>query len=116
MVSNASAVAPLTMSDDELRVVVQRDSTDRLIAELKLAQSYFSEAEVIALSRSDLIANVMILRRLSGQTSSVRVLVSNFKPAETVEPALSDMGVGEVDVKPSVGVSADIASKLLLSV
>ena len=65
---------------EELRVLVQKDSTDRLIAEMLVSQSIFSETQVKNFTRSQIINYETQLRYRSGDTISVRTLIAGFDP------------------------------------
>lgn len=80
------------MTDDELRIIVQKDSSARLQQELRM-QECFSEEQISAFSRNELISNVAVLRRFAKQTTSVRDIIPEYiafidkRIAESVVPS-----------------------------
>src|SRR6478609_3477893 len=64
---------------EPLRLIVQKDTSDRLQNELK-NQNYFSSQEIDSMSREDLILNVTLLRKTAGVPTSVKTFITNFDP------------------------------------
>ena len=71
-----------SVSETELKVLVTKDSSERLRAEMLVAQSHFSKEEVEDMTRSTLIQYVSDLRMCAGQSTAVKIGVPNFDPAE----------------------------------
>ena len=65
-------------NDESLYKTVSKNTTERLGLEFKLGQNIFSEEQVKALSRIQLIAYVCALRKKAGLESAVKGLVENF--------------------------------------
>ena len=100
--------ASATDADEELRLIVQKDATDRLRAEMMCAQTVFANDVVDQMTRGDLIRHVTALRRLAGQTTAVRSLVTGFTP--TMLPAATgNVGVGR-DGTPALFASANVSA------
>lgn len=81
----ASNTAVASMSNKELLDIIKKDSTDRLCSEMKVAQSYFSYIEVNNMSHAELISHVLFLRKLAGQTNSLKTLIPGFKPTSKID-------------------------------
>ena len=77
----ATGGSAAVLTDEHLRDIVQKDSSVRLRSELKQYQSALSAIDVDALSRSELVANVVVLRKTAGQHTSVKTFVADFVPA-----------------------------------
>ena len=76
----ATSGQPRLLSDQELRTLVTKSDSARLIAELMCAQSYFTEDEINAMDRGDLITHVCELRKLAKVHTALKSVVSGFKP------------------------------------
>ena len=78
MASSTTVVA----MDAELLKIVKKDSDERLRKELKNSQDFFSSDQIDNMSRIELIENVAKLRKISGQTTSVKSMISGFNAGQ----------------------------------
>src|SRR6266516_4231895 len=69
----------LTNVDVELKAAVTKDSSARLVVELQRSQNVLDADTIAELSRSELISYIYYIRKLAGQKTAVRTLVSNFR-------------------------------------
>ena len=101
--------------DEELKLIVQKDNTDRLRAEMKLAQTAFANDVVDQMARCDLIKHITDLRRLAGQTTAVRGLVSGFTPTP-LTTSMGNVGVGRDGTSALAGVptTPDVMSMMAM--
>src|SRR6266516_241160 len=65
--------------DLELKAAVTKDSSARLVVELQKCQNVLDADTIAELSRSELISYIYHIRKLAGQKTAVRTLVSNFR-------------------------------------
>jgi hypothetical protein len=106
----ASAIIPLgNMTDAELFKNVQKDSTERLIIEMKTGQNKLDSAAVDKLSRTELVSYVTLLRKLSGQTNAVKSLMLDYDPGKVGTLDLPRPGTPTILV-PTVSASAGAAA------
>jgi hypothetical protein len=77
----ATGLSAEDLAEKELRKLVTKDSSERLVAELKVGQNVYTSVEIEAMGREDLINQVTYLRKLAGQNTKVTTLVSTFTKA-----------------------------------
>ena len=68
--------------EEAVRKSVKKDSTSRLKQEMKIGASIFSEEDIDAFSRGQLIEYIVELRKAAGKTESVKAVVENFDPSK----------------------------------
>src|SRR3989442_8654468 len=66
------------ISDEEIRVSVTKDDSDRLRIELGRSQNVLDKAQIDNLSRERLIEYICQIRHIANQTESVKHLVEGF--------------------------------------
>src|SRR2546425_889702 len=71
------------LSDKKVRMIVKKDTDERLRSELIGCQSILSCGEVNDLPRSSLVGYVTLLRQLNKSTLSCRNKVSEFNPQDS---------------------------------
>src|SRR6266516_4749961 len=69
----------LSNIDVELKAAVTKDSSAQLVVELQKSLNVLDTDTIAELSRSELISYIYHLRKLAGQKTAVRTLVSNFR-------------------------------------
>ena len=74
----------LSAALEALKVIVQKDSSERLQAELLVGQGVLDEKAVKNLSRIQLVSFVVHLRSCAGQNTSVKTLVPSFDASKVV--------------------------------
>ena len=79
--TNTPVSTPTMVSDAELKDIVTKTASEKLIKELTVGQAYFTETEILSMDRADLILHVCTLRKLARQSVSVKSIVSGFKPS-----------------------------------
>src|SRR3989442_271055 len=102
------------VTEEDIRVSVGKDSTDRLRAEILDAQNVLDKAQVGSLSRDRLIEYVCQLRSLADQTERVQNVTGGFNP-KIVKWDGGKVGAAEGGAKPEVGTlgATDMASVLI---
>src|SRR5437867_7935640 len=102
------------VTEEDIRVSVGKDSTDRLRAEILDAQNVLDKAQIGSLSRDRLIEYVCQLRSLADQTERVQNMIEGFNP-KIVKWDGGKVGAAEGGAKPEVGTvgAADMASVLM---
>ena len=75
-----------SVSETELKVLVTKDGSERLRAEMLVGQSHFSKEEVEDMTRSTLIQYVTALRMCAGQSNAVKTGGPNFDPSKVALP------------------------------
>src|SRR3954465_12381396 len=74
---------PEDLSDRRVRLIVKKDSDERLRSELIGCQSFLSNEEVIALPRASIVGYVTLLRQLNKSTLSCRNKILEFNPQDS---------------------------------
>lgn len=88
---------------------VVRESTARLVAELSKYQTHFSESDVSAFSREEVVENVKLLRSLAGQTGPVKSVVPLFHPGQKTETVAKPVGADQPVVQVQSGLTELLA-------
>ena len=96
-----------SVTESELRQAITKESSERLTKELKLGQSYFSNQDIESMSRSELVEQVVTLRKIAGTSSAVKQLVSNFVPSKVSNPSSSDTATVQDTKSGTTGSNAD---------
>ena len=75
-----------SVSETELKVLVTKDGSERLRAEMLVGQAHFSKEEVEDMTRSTLIQYVTALRMCAGQSNAVKTGVPDFDTSKVALP------------------------------
>src|SRR2546425_7775235 len=68
------------VSDEDIRVSISKDDTERLRVELGRTQTVLDKAQIDSLPREKLLEYVFQIRRIADQTESVKHKVEGFNP------------------------------------
>ena len=89
------------ISDEALRSLVIKDSSEGLIAAMSVGQNIFNEKAIKTFSRKQLILYVILLRKCAGQATAVKFLVTSFDPSK-VDTLLLESDIDQTSVSQTV--------------
>ena len=108
------AASPNLLNDNDLKTMVRKDTDRKLRIELNLGQSCLDESYVNSLSREQLVAFVVTLRKYAKQNHAVRNVVQEFDDYCQGIKSILPVPTGASSVSAPAGQTSELASMMTL--